>query len=171
MLRPYRSIMPTVHPTTYVDVSAQIIGDVVLGPECSVWMNAVIRGDVNHVRIGAQTNIQDGTIVHVMRGTHPTTLGDSVTVGHGAVIHGCTVESVCLIGMGAIVLNGARIGTESFVAAGSVVLEGAQIPPRSLVMGVPGRVRRGLSDEEVESIHGFADRYVEYRKNYGADGE
>lgn len=171
MLRPYRSIMPTVHPTTYVDVSAQIIGDVVLGPECSVWMNAVIRGDVNHVRIGAQTNIQDGTIVHVMRGTHPTTLGDSVTVGHGAVIHGCTVESVCLIGMGAIVLNGARIGTESIVAAGSVVLEGAQIPPRSLVMGVPGRVRRGLSDEEVESIHGFADRYVEYRKNYGADGE
>ncbi len=163
--------MPTVHPTTYVDVSAQIIGDVVLGPECSVWMNAVIRGDVNHVRIGAQTNIQDGTIVHVMRGTHPTTLGDSVTVGHGAVIHGCTVESVCLIGMGAIVLNGARIGTESIVAAGSVVLEGAQIPPRSLVMGVPGRVRRGLSDEEVESIHGFADRYVEYRKNYGADGE
>ncbi len=163
--------MPTVHPTTYVDVAAQIIGDVVLGPECSVWMNAVIRDDVNHVRIGAQTNIQDGTIVHVMRGTHPTTLGDSVSVGHGAVIHGCTVESVCLIGMGAIVLNGPRIGTESIVAAGSVVPEGAQIPPRSLVLGVPGRVRRGLSDEEVESIRGFADRYVEYKKNYGDDGE
>ena len=171
MLRPYRSIMPTVHSTTYVDVSAQVIGDVVLGPECSVWMNVVIRGDVNRVRVGSRTNIQDGTVVHVMRGTHPTTLGDSVSVGHGAVVHGCTVEDLCLIGMGAIVLNGARIGTESIVAAGCVVTEDAEVPPRSLVMGVPGRVRRQLTDEDVESIRDFADRYVEYKKNYGADGE
>ena len=113
--------MPTVHATAYIDPSAQVIGDVVIGEESSVWMNVVIRGDVHRIRIGARTNIQDGTFVHVMRDTHPTLIGDDVTIGHGAVVHGCTIEDRVLIGMGAILLNGAVIGKDSIVAAGTLV--------------------------------------------------
>ena len=113
MLRAFRGVLPTVDPTAYVDQSAQVIGDVHIGAESSVWMNVVIRGDVHWIRIGARTNIQDGTIVHVQSGTHPTTVGDEVTIGHGAIIHGCTIEDRCLIGMGAILLNGVKVGTES----------------------------------------------------------
>ena len=120
MLRPYRTVYPTVDASTFVDASAQVIGDVVLGPESSVWMNAVVRGDVNYVRIGARTNIQDLTLVQVMRDTHPTMIGDDVTVGHSAVVHGCTIEDRCLIGMGAMLLNGCRIGSGSIVAAGAL---------------------------------------------------
>ena len=137
MLRRFREILPTVDPSAYVDESAQVIGDVHIGPESSVWMNVVIRGDVNAIRIGARTNVQDGTVVHVQSGTHPTTIGDEVTIGHGAIVHGCTIEDRCLIGMGAILLNGVRVGTESIVAAGSLLPEGFQVPPRSLVMGSP----------------------------------
>ena len=124
MLRPFRGVMPTVHETAYVDDSAQVIGDVHIGPESSVWMNVVIRGDVNVIRIGARTNVQDGAVVHVQTGTHPTTIGDEVTIGHGAIVHGCTIENRCLIGMGAILLNGVRVGVESIVAAGSLLPEG-----------------------------------------------
>jgi carbonic anhydrase/acetyltransferase-like protein (isoleucine patch superfamily) len=166
MLRPYRGTMPTVHETAYIDASAQVIGDVVIGEESSVWMNVVIRGDVHHIRIGRRTNVQDGTVVHVMRDTHPTTIGDEVTIGHGAVVHGCTIADRCLIGMGAIILNGAVIGEDSIVAAGTLVVEDAQIPPRSLVMGSPGKVRRSLSDAEVASILDYASRYVGYRLDY-----
>lgn len=166
MLRAYRGTMPIVHETAYIDESAQVIGDVTLGETSSVWMNVVIRGDVHRIRIGDRTNIQDGTIVHVMRGTHPTTIGDEVTVGHGAVIHGCTIEDRCLIGMGAIILNGAVIGHDSIVAAGTLIVEDAVIPPRSLVMGSPGKVRRPLHDDEVASILDYAERYVGYRLDY-----
>lgn len=166
MLRPYRGRMPAVHATAYVDVSAQVIGDVAIGPESSVWMNVVMRGDVNTIRVGARSNIQDGTIVHVMHDTHPTQIGDDVTVGHGAVVHGCTIDDRVLVGMGAIVLNGARIGSDSIVAAGSLVTEGAVIPPRSLVMGSPARVRRALSDADVASILEFSTNYVRYRLDY-----
>src|SRR3954470_24630440 len=110
MLRPYRGGLPRVHPTAYIDDSAQVIGDVEIGEESSVWMTVVIRGDVNRIRIGRRSNLQDGTVVHVMSRTHPTTLGDNVTVGHGVLLHGCTIEDRCLIGMGAILLNGAQIG-------------------------------------------------------------
>ncbi len=168
MLRAYRGTMPTVHPSAFVDESAQVIGDVVLGEASSVWMNVVVRGDVHRIRIGARTNIQDGTIVHVMRDTHPTLIGDDVTVGHGAVVHGCTIEDRCLIGMGAIILNGARIGHDSIIAAGALIVEGAEIPPRSLVMGSPGKVRRALADDEIASILDYADRYVGYRLDYMA---
>ncbi len=113
MLRAFRGVLPTVDPTAYVDQSAQVIGDVHIGAESSVWMNVVIRGDVHWIRIGARTNIQDGTIVHVQSGPHSTTVGDEVTIGHGAIIHGCTIEDRCLIGMGAILLNGVKVGTES----------------------------------------------------------
>jgi carbonic anhydrase/acetyltransferase-like protein (isoleucine patch superfamily) len=158
--------MPRVHPTAYIDASAQVIGDVEIGEESSIWMAVVIRGDVHHIRIGRRTNIQDGTIVHVMKDSHPTLVGDNVTIGHAAVIHGCTIENQCLIGMGAILLNGARIGTGSIVAAGTLIPEGTEVPPRSLVIGSPGRVRRGLGDAEVADIQGYADRYVAYRLEY-----
>lgn len=166
MLRPFRGIFPQVDPTVYIDESAQVIGDVHIGADSSVWMNVVIRGDVNQIRIGRRSNIQDGTIIHVMRDTHATRVGDEVTVGHAAVLHGCTIEDRCLIGMGAMLLNGAVIGSDSIVAAGTLVTEGAQVPPRSLVMGRPGAVRRALSDEEVASIRDYADRYVGYKKDY-----
>src|SRR5215213_9400898 len=118
MLRPYRSILPIVDPSAFVDASAQVIGDVQIGAESSVWMNVVIRGDVNVIRIGARSNIQDLTLVHVMRDTHPTIIGDDVTIGHSAVVHGCTIGNRCLIGMGAILLNGCVVGSGSIVAAG-----------------------------------------------------
>ena len=166
MLRPYRGLLPTVHPTAYVDESAQVIGDVRIGEESSVWMNVVIRGDVNSIRIGDRSNIQDGTIVHVMRDTHPTRVGDEVTVGHAVVLHGCTIDDRCLIGMGAQLLNGAEIGSDSIVAAGTLVTEETKIPARSLVMGRPGKVKRPLTEEEVASIRDYAERYVGYKKDY-----
>jgi carbonic anhydrase/acetyltransferase-like protein (isoleucine patch superfamily) len=171
MLRAFRGVLPRVHSTVFIDDSAQVIGDVEIGEESSVWMNAVIRGDVNQIRIGRRSNIQDGTIVHVMNQTHPTTIGDNVTIGHGALVHGCTIDDRCLIGMGAILLNGCRIGTESIVAAGTLVVERTTVPPRSLVMGSPGRVKRTLTDQEVASIQGYADRYVGYRLEYMTAGQ
>jgi len=158
--------MPVVHPTAFVDESAQVIGDVQIGADSSLWMNVVARGDVNSIRIGSRSNVQDGTIVHVMHGTHPTNIGDDVTIGHGAVVHGCTIADRVLIGMGAIVLNGATVGEDTIVAAGSLVTEGTLIPPRSLVMGSPGRVRRPLTDEEVASILTYANNYVRNKKDY-----
>jgi gamma-carbonic anhydrase len=166
MLRTFRGILPTVDPTAFIDGSAQVIGDVHVGPESSVWMNVVIRGDVNAIRIGARTNVQDGSVVHVQAGTHPTTIGDEVTIGHGAIVHGCTIEDRCVIGMGAILLNGVRVGSESIVAAGSLLPEGFQVPPRSLVMGNPAKVRRGLVDADVGSIRRYAANYVAYRLDY-----
>jgi len=166
MLRPFKGQMPRVAANAYVDESAQIIGDVEIGEESSVWMNVVIRGDVHAVRIGRRTNIQDGTIVHVMRDTHPTTIGDEVTVGHGAIVHGSTIDHRVLIGMGAILLNGVEVGSDSIVAAGTLLPEGAKMPPRSLVMGSPGKVRRTLTDQEIASIRWYADNYVRYRLDY-----
>ena len=166
MLRPYRGRLPKVHPTAYVDQSAQVVGDVEIGPDSSVWMNTVIRGDVNVIRIGARSNVQDGTIVHVMHDTHPTRIGDDVTIGHAAIVHGCTIGDRVLVGMGATLLNGATVGEDSIVAAGTLVTEGFVVPPRSLVMGSPGRVKRSLTDDEVAGIQAYAERYVGYRLDY-----
>jgi carbonic anhydrase/acetyltransferase-like protein (isoleucine patch superfamily) len=166
MIRSYKGILPTIPSTCYVDQSAQIIGDVVLGDHASVWMNAVVRGDVNWIRIGARSNVQDGAIVHVMIGTHPTTIGNDVTIGHGAIVHGCTLQDRILIGMGAILLNGVVVGEDSIVAAGTLLTEGTQVPPRSLVMGSPGKVRRELTSDDVETIRAYAERYVGYRLEY-----
>jgi carbonic anhydrase/acetyltransferase-like protein (isoleucine patch superfamily) len=166
MIRPYRGVLPRVDSTAFIDDSAQIIGDVEIGQESSVWMGAVVRGDVHRIRIGRRSNLQDGTIVHVMNRTHPTTIGNNVTVGHAAVLHGCTIEDQCLIGMGAILLNGATIGTGSIVAAGTLVVEGMTVPPHSLVMGSPARVKRELTAAEVADILAYADRYVGYRLDY-----
>ena len=166
MLRVYRGVMPAVDSTAYLDESAQIIGDVTIGAESSVWMNVVVRGDVHRITIGRRSNLQDGTIVHVMRGTHPTAIGDEVTIGHGAIVHGCTISDRVLIGMGAILLNGVNIGEDSIVAAGTLLTEETRVPPRSLVMGSPGKVRRELTDAEVASIRDYAERYVGYRLDY-----
>jgi carbonic anhydrase/acetyltransferase-like protein (isoleucine patch superfamily) len=166
MLRPYKGRLPQVHPTAFVDQSAQIIGDVEIGESSSIWMNCVLRGDVHWIRVGRRSNVQDGTVVHVMNGAHPTTIGDDVTIGHGAIVHGCTVRARTLIGMGAILLNGVEVGEDSIVAAGTLLPEGMTVPPRSLVMGSPGKVRRALSDADVASIREYADRYVQYRLDY-----
>ena len=166
MLRAYRGTSPRVHPTAFVDASAQVIGDVEIGEESSVWMCAVIRGDVHWIRVGRRTSIQDGTIVHAMTGTHPTSIGDNVTIGHAAVVHGCTIEHQCLIGMGAILLNGSHVGAGSIVAAGTLLVEGQKVPARSLVMGSPGKVKRLLTQAEIADIQMYADRYVGYRLDY-----
>jgi carbonic anhydrase/acetyltransferase-like protein (isoleucine patch superfamily) len=166
VIRAFKNVAPAVDPSAYVDQSAQVIGDVVIGPESSVWMNVVIRGDVNQVRIGRRTNIQDLTMVHVMRGTHSTIIGDEVTIGHSAVVHGTTIEDRVLVGMASVLLNGVHVGRDSVVAAGTLLTEGTRIPPRSLVMGRPGRVKRELTDEEVAEIRGYADNYVRYRLDY-----
>ena len=166
MLRPYRGIFPRAHPSVFIDDSAQVIGDVELGEESSVWMCVVIRGDVNRIRIGRRSNVQDGTVIHAMNRTHPTTIADHVTIGHSAVLHGCTIEDRCLIGMGAILLNGSTVGTGSIVAAGSLLVEDMKVPPGSLVMGSPAKVRRALSEEEIAGIKGYAERYVGYRLDY-----
>ncbi len=166
MLRPYRGRVPTVHPTAFVDDTAQVIGEVEIGPDSSVWMQAAIRGDVNAIRIGARSNLQDGTVVHVMHDTHATVIGDDVTVGHGAIVHGCTVGDRVLIGMGAIVLNGAQIAEDCIIAAGTVVTEGMVVPAGSMVMGVPGKVRRPLTDAEIASIRDSAASYVRYKQDY-----
>src|SRR3954466_11432576 len=167
MLRPYRNVVPTVDPSAYVDESAQVIGDVLIGAASSVWMNVVVRGDVNYIRMGRESNLQDGVIVHVNHEpSYPTVLGDQVTVGHGAILHGCVIEDRCLIGMGAILLNGSRIGSESIVAAGPPGTERTILPPRSLVMGSPGKVRRTLSDAEMGTILEGSANYVQYRLQY-----
>jgi carbonic anhydrase/acetyltransferase-like protein (isoleucine patch superfamily) len=167
MLRPYRNVVPTIDPSAYVDESAQVIGDVVVGAESSIWMNVVVRGDVNHIRLGRQSNLQDGVIVHVNHEpSYPTLVGDRVTVGHGAILHGCVIEDRCLVGMGAILLNGVRVGSESIVAAGTLVPERTVIPPRSLVMGSPGKVRRPLREDELALILEGAANYVRYRRDY-----
>ena len=170
MIRTFKHITPKVDQTAYVDQSAQVIGDVQIGAESSVWMNVVIRGDVNHIRIGTRTNIQDLTLLHGMTGTHPTVLGDEVTVGHSAIIHGATVEHRVLVGMGAVLLNGVHVEPDCVIAAGTLLTEGTRIPARSLVIGRPGKVKRALTEEEVSEIRWYAEAYVKYRLDYLADG-
>ena len=166
MIRSFRGLHPQIHPTAYIEASAQIIGDVHIGEQSSVWFNATVRGDVFYIRIGNRTNIQDGTVIHVSNGTHATILEDEVTVGHNVTLHGCYVERGSLIGIGAIVMDGVRVGAESLVAAGSLLSPGTQIPPRSLVMGQPARVKRALTDEEVSGLEVFWKNYIEYTRYY-----
>jgi carbonic anhydrase/acetyltransferase-like protein (isoleucine patch superfamily) len=171
MLRSYKGISPRLGARVYVDPSAQVIGDVELGDHASVWMNAVVRGDVHSIRIGAYSNIQDNCVVHVFKALHPTEVADHVTVGHSVTLHGCTIGSYCLIGMGATILNDAKIGDECIVAAGTLVPEGMQVPPRSLVMGLPGKVRRQITAEEGEGLRRYAENYFEYKETYLAEAE
>ena len=156
-------------PTAFVETSAQIIGDVSLGDRASVWFNCVIRADVNHVRVGHNTNVQDGVVIHVTHDQFPTIIGDCVTIGHSAVVHGCTVGGHSLIGIGAIVLDGAVIEEYSLVAAGSLVAPGTVIPARSLAMGSPARVRRPLTDQELLRIEESWKHYVDLAQHYAND--
>jgi carbonic anhydrase/acetyltransferase-like protein (isoleucine patch superfamily) len=169
MIRTHLGRAPQIAASAYIDPQAVVIGDVTIGEHSSVWPCAVLRGDVNFMRIGARTNIQDGSVLHVMRDTNPLILGDDVTVGHAVVLHGCTIESRCLIGMGSIILNGAKIGTGSIVAAGTLVPERTIVAPGSLFMGQPGKLRRALTPEDLESIDRYAQRYVEYKETYKSE--
>lgn len=166
MIRTYQGHTPVIPENCYVDISAQILGDVVLGEHASVWMNAVLRGDVHSIRLGAHSNVQDCSVLHGMRNLYPVIVGEYVTIGHNATVHGCVVEDACLIGMGATIMNNARIGEGSIIAAGAVVPENTIIPPRSLVAGVPGKVRRQLTDGDREMILKYARNYLDYTKMY-----
>ena len=166
MIRSYQDHSPAVPASCYVDASAQVIGDVVLGQQASIWMNAVVRGDVHSIRIGARSNVQDCAVLHGQRGLYSVHVGEMVTIGHNATVHGCIVEDACLIGIGARVLNDARIGEGSIIAAGAVIPEHTVIPPRSLVAGVPGRIKRALTDADRELILTYARNYLDYARMY-----
>lgn len=166
MIRAYRGVYPKVAATAYVDPSAQVIGDVVIGERASVWPNVTIRGDVNYIRIGDESNVQDNSVLHVEHDIYPCIIGSRVTVGHAVVLHGCVVEDDCLIGIGAIVLNGAKIGAGSVIAAGALVTERMDVPAGSMVMGTPAKVKRHLTPEERERFRENARNYVQYREIY-----
>ena len=168
-IRAYRGKFPQIAASAYIDPAAVIIGDVVIGENSSVWPGTVVRGDVHYIRIGARTNLQDRCVLHVMKDEYPLILGDDVTVGHSATLHGCTVESRVLIGMGSIILNGAVIGSNSIIAAGSLITERTQIPAGSLVMGSPGKVKRQLTAIDWNSIDEYAKRYAGYSEIYRAE--
>lgn len=169
MIRGFRGVNPQIHTTAFVADSAQVIGDVHLGEQSSIWFNAVVRGDMFYIRIGNRTNVQDNSVIHTRTGSHPTILEDQVTIGHCVTLHGCYVERGSLIGIGSILLDDVRIGAQSLVAAGSLVSPGTVIPARSLVMGTPARVKRPLTDDEVAGLDGFWQNYVDYTELYKSE--
>jgi len=166
MIKPFNNIHPKIHATAFITDDAIIIGDVEIGEDSSIWFGSVIRGDVNFIRIGARTNIQDMTVIHVSSNTHSTILEDEITVGHRVVLHGCHIESGCLIGIGAILMDGVRVGRNSLVAAGSLLTPGTQIPPNSLVMGSPAKVKRELTADELAYLDQSLRNYTELKKHY-----
>jgi carbonic anhydrase/acetyltransferase-like protein (isoleucine patch superfamily) len=166
MVRSYLGHTPVIPDSCYIDISAQIVGQVELGERSSVWMNAVLRGDVHSIRLGSQTNVQDCAVLHGMRYKYPVIVGDWVTIGHNATVHGCVVEDACLIGMGVTILNNARIGEGSIIAAGAVVPENTVVPPNTLWAGVPAKERRRLDPNDRESILVYARNYVDYTETY-----
>jgi carbonic anhydrase/acetyltransferase-like protein (isoleucine patch superfamily) len=166
MIEPFNNKHPNIHGSTFIADDAVIIGDVEIGEDSSVWFGSVVRGDVNYIRIGARTNIQDLTVIHVSSNTHPTVLEDEITVGHRVVLHGCHVERGCLIGIGAILLDGVRVGRNSLVAAGSLLTPGTQIPPTSLVMGAPAKIKRELTSDELAHLDQSWRNYVELKNRY-----
>ena len=168
VILPFDGHEPDISADAWVAPNASVIGKVRIAADANVWFGAVLRGDIDEIVLGPGSNLQDNVVVHTELGS-PTVIGAGVSVGHGAVVHGCRIEDGCLIGMNATVLNGAVVGADSLVAAGAVVLEGTIVPPRSLVAGVPAKVRRELSDEEVAGLHGNSERYVERAAVYAAE--
>jgi carbonic anhydrase/acetyltransferase-like protein (isoleucine patch superfamily) len=166
MIRSYQGRLPQIPASCYVDLSAQVIGDVTLGERSSVWMNAVLRGDVHSIRVGANSNVQDCAVLHGQRNLYPVIVGDWVTIGHNATVHGCMVEDMVVIGMGSRVLNNSRIGEGSIIAAGSVVPENTVVPPRTLWAGVPAKLRRELNDKDRALILLYATNYLDYVEMY-----
>ncbi len=169
MIRSYQGRVPRIPQTCYVDQSAQVIGDVALGENSSVWMNAVLRGDVHSIRVGSNSNVQDCAVLHGQRNLYSVTVGDWVTIGHNATVHGCRVEDMVVIGMGVTVLNDCRIGEGSLIAAGTVLPEHTVVPPRTLWAGVPGKQRRTLDDKDRALILEYAQNYLDYTKIYLAE--
>jgi len=169
MIRTYQGIKPTIPKSAFIEETAVVVGDVVLGEDASVWFNAVVRGDVHSIRIGSRTNVQDLCMLHVTHDTHPLLIGDDVTIGHHVVLHGCTVKDRVLIGMGAIVMDGAVIGEDCVVGAGALVIEGTIVPPKSLILGSPAKVKRPVTDKELAWIRESAGNYVQYARRYMSD--
>ena len=169
MIRRYQGHLPRIPASCYVDESAQVIGDVELGEHSSVWMNAVLRGDVHSIRVGANSNVQDCAVLHGQRNMYSVTVGDWVTIGHNATVHGCTVEDAVLVGMGVVILNDCRIGEGSILAAGTVLPEHTVVPPRTLWAGVPGKQRRALDDKDHALILQYARNYLDYVEIYLAE--
>jgi carbonic anhydrase/acetyltransferase-like protein (isoleucine patch superfamily) len=169
MIRAFAGSTPVVPSSCYIDDSAQLVGDVQMGEHSSVWINAVLRGDVHSIRVGARSNVQDNAVLHGQRGMWPVLVGAGCTIGHGAIVHGCVLEDDVLVGMGAVIPNGARVGAGSIIAAGAVVTEGAQIPPASLVAGVPGKLRRALHSTDLDLIRTYAQNYLDYTALYLAE--
>jgi len=167
MIKQFQDKSPNIRPSAFVTDDAIVIGDVEIGDEASVWFGSIVRGDVNYIRIGARTNIQDGCVIHVSSRTHPTVLEEEITVGHHVTLHGCHVERGCLIGIGSILMDGVRVGAQSLVGAGSLLTPGTQIPPRSLVLGSPARVKRELTEDELAFLDRSWRNYVELKAKYG----
>lgn len=170
LIRPHGDTRPKVDDSAFVADNATVIGDVEIGAQSSVWFGAVVRGDVNRIRIGARTNVQDLSVVHVTTGTHPTSIGDDVTVGHQVTLHGCTVKDRCLIGIGSVVLDGAEIGPDAMVGAGSLVPPGMVVPPGTLALGSPAQVKRPLRPEEIARLRESAASYAELAGRYRTGG-
>ena len=163
---PHSGKHPRIHETVFLADGARVIGDVEIGEDSSIWFNTVVRGDVHWIKIGRETNVQDNSVLHVTEGQNPLSIGNQVTIGHMAMLHGCTVEDLCLIGIGAVVLDAAVIGAESFIAAGALVTPRVVIPPRSMVMGSPAKVIRQLKPNELEGLTVSAQHYVEQARIY-----
>jgi carbonic anhydrase/acetyltransferase-like protein (isoleucine patch superfamily) len=170
MILPYLDKSPQIHSTAFIFESADIIGDVTIGAQSSIWFKAVVRGDVHYIRIGERTNVQDGALLHVTRNTHPLVIGNDVTIAHGVILHGCTVKDRVLIGMGAIVLDGAVVHEDSMIGAGALVPPNMEVPSRTLVVGVPAKVKRELTEGEVQHIRQSAQNYIRYVENYRKSG-
>lgn len=166
LIRPVRGFTPEIHPSAFVAENAAIIGDVQINEGASIWYNVTIRGDVMPIRIGQQTNVQDGSVIHGTFGKFGTTLGNRVTIGHMVMLHGCKIGDRCLIGMGSILMDGVEIGAQSIVGAGSLVTEGKVFPPKSLIMGRPAKFVRELAAEELQRLEHSADNYVLYTSWY-----
>lgn len=166
VIKPYRGAFPKIHPSVYLSENVYIIGDVEIGEDSSVWFGSVIRGDVNYIRIGRRTNIQDNSVIHVTHDTHPTIVGDKVTVGHRVVLHGCVLGNNILVGMGAVIMDGVEIEDYVLVGAGALVTPNKKIPSGVLVAGVPAKIVRDLKEEEIRLIEESAENYVRYKNEY-----
>ena len=166
MIYRFKDLKPDIHKTVYIAPSADIIGEVVVGRDSSIWFNVTIRGDVHYIKIGEETNIQDNSMLHVTNGIYPLIIEDRVTIAHSVTLHGCTIKDACLIGMGAVILDGCEIGENSIVAAGSLVRENRKFPPGVLIAGTPAQIIRDLSDEEKNKNLTYSQNYISYKNEY-----
>ncbi len=166
MIKSYQGVTPTIASTAFIEDTAVIVGDVVIEADSSVWFHSVVRGDVNYIRIGRRTNVQDLSLLHVTHDTHPLIIGDDVTIGHHVVLHGCTIQNRVLVGMGAVLMDGVVVGDDCLIGAGALVTEHTKIPPGSLVVGSPARVKRPLRDTELAWLKESAQNYVRYALDY-----